>query len=52
MLKVCAPVKGLITEKYNPTIINNINTDPNRVYKKNFIAAYSRLAPPQIPIKK
>src|SRR5919198_1046535 len=29
-----------------------MNTDPNSVYRKNLIAAYSRFADPQIPIRK
>ena len=29
-----------------------MNTEPNSVYRKNLIAAYSRLAEPQIPIRK
>jgi hypothetical protein len=30
----------------------SIRTEPARVYRKNLIAAYSRLGPPQIPIRK
>jgi len=30
----------------------SMKTDPNNVYKKNLIAAYSRLGPPQTPIRK
>ena len=29
-----------------------MNTDPNSVYRKNLIEAYSRFAEPQIPIRK
>ena len=39
-------------EKYNPSTPISINTEPNKVYKKNLIAAYSRCGPPHIPIKK
>src|ERR687891_1170725 len=31
---------------------SSMNTEPNKVYRKNLIAAYSRLALPQIPIRK
>ena len=29
-----------------------MNTDPNNVYRKNLMEAYSRLVEPQIPIRK
>jgi hypothetical protein len=38
--------------KYKARIAMSINTDPNNVYRKNFIAAYSRWGPPHMPIRK
>ncbi len=29
-----------------------MKTEPKRVYSRNLIAAYSRLGPPQMPIRK
>ena len=43
------PMSELKNIARNPS---SMNTDPNSVYRKNLIAAYSRLALPQIPIRK
>ena len=38
--------------KYSAKIAISMSTDPTKVYKKNFIAAYSRWGPPHIPMRK
>src|SRR6266704_316812 len=38
--------------KYIPRNPRSMNTDPNTVYRKNLIAAYSRFDDPQTPIRK
>ena len=48
MSKVC----GSGPWKYIARKPSSMNTDPNNVYRKNLIAAYSRLVEPQIPIRK
>jgi len=47
MSNVCGSV-----EKYIASMASRIATLPRRVYRKNLMAAYSRLGPPQIPIRK
>ena len=43
------PMSELKNIARNPS---SMNTDPNSVYRKNLIAAYSRFALPQMPIRK
>src|SRR3990170_8887671 len=51
MSNVCTP-PPMSERKYMPRNPSSMNTDPNSVYRKNLMAAYSRLALPQMPIKK
>src|SRR6478672_5127966 len=50
--KVCWWVTGSLAVKYNARNPSSMNTDPNRVYRKNLMLAYWRFADPQIPIRK
>src|SRR5262245_9292824 len=48
---VCTPLPTSEL-KYIARKPSSMNTDPNNVYRKNLIAAYSRFELPQIPIRK
>ena len=47
MLKVVEPVT-----QYRARKLTNMSAEPNRVKRKNLMAAYSRFSPPQTPIMK
>jgi hypothetical protein len=51
MSNVCTPLP-MSELKYMAKKPRSMNTDPNSVYRKNLIEAYSRFSLPQIPMRK